>query len=118
MFFYIKREAYDKQKRVEFICYIHDVEKTLFTAHQKNENIKSALKRIGDMTTARTVFFKIYAEDRVYYWNENDVMSIDIRTLPDGNGLFPDISDAKKILWQSRTPMWTTNRSAARAHTI
>ena len=98
MFFYIKREAYDKQKRVEFISYIHDVEKTLFTAHQKNENIESALKRIGDMTTARTVFFKIYAEDRVYCWNENDAMSVDIRTLPDGNGLFTDIPGAKKNL--------------------
>ena len=98
MFFYIKHEVYDRQKRVEFIDYIHDVESTLFTAHQKEENIKTALKRIGSMTTAETVFFKIYVEEKFYYWNEAKTMPADVQSLLNENGLIPAAPDTHKDL--------------------
>lgn len=70
-----KKEMYEKQKRLEVISYIYEVEKLLFVAHQKKENIRLALQRIAQMIAAKTVFFTIFEEEgkeQFFYWSETE----------------------------------------------
>lgn len=75
MFFDVRREAHDKQKRLEMVSFIYDVEKILFVAHRKNEYIKTALCRICKMATAKAAFFVIYEKEtknQTFVWSERD----------------------------------------------
>lgn len=56
----VRKDTYEKQKRLDMLHYIYNVKKTLFTAHHKKENIDLALMRIANMTTAETAFFIIF----------------------------------------------------------
>lgn len=56
----VRKDSYEKQKRLDMLHYIYTVKKALFTAHHKKENIDLALMRIAAMTTAETAFFIIF----------------------------------------------------------
>lgn len=93
VFAYLKQETREKQQRLDMISYIYDVEKILFTAHQKKENIEQALKKIADMTTAESVYFKIFQEEgkeRVHIWSRKSEGKEELRTLLEENQFFMD----------------------------
>ncbi|MBQ0043338.1 MAG: diguanylate cyclase [Lachnospiraceae bacterium] len=64
MYFYFSKESRDKQKRLDKVNYIYDVEKTLFSAHENKDKIQDALKAISKLTEAETAFFALWDVDR------------------------------------------------------
>ncbi len=54
---YVTRETGEKQRQLDMIHYIYDVEKLLFNAHERRENMDEALGKIGYMTMADKVGF-------------------------------------------------------------
>lgn len=74
MFKRTRHETYEKQKRLELFSYIYDVEKLLFSAHLKKEQINQALEKIAVMTTAEYAFYKTYGIDnnpQVFLWSSS-----------------------------------------------
>ena len=68
---YVRQETREKQKRLELISHIHDVEQLLFIAHQKNENIGLALEKIAEMTASQYAFFETVLDEtkpQLYLW--------------------------------------------------
>ena len=68
---YARRVTAEKQRRLDTVRYIYDVEKLLFNAHEKKENIGRALEKIGDVLSAEQVSFWISgaSSDReVFCW--------------------------------------------------
>lgn len=59
MLYYVRRETRAKQRQLDMIQYIYDVEKLLFNAHESRENIAGALEKIAQITMAQCVFFWI-----------------------------------------------------------
>lgn len=51
------RAAEDKQRQLDTVNYIYDVEKLLFNAHERKENIGKALEKIGYIISAEAVGF-------------------------------------------------------------
>ena len=67
----VRRETREKQKRLDLVSYIYDVEKLLFTAHQNPEQMDKALARVAGMNAARSAFFETAWDDgerAVYLW--------------------------------------------------
>lgn len=56
---YSRREANEKQRQLDTVSAIYDVEKLLFTAHEKQDNVHLALEKIGYITSARGVAFLV-----------------------------------------------------------
>ena len=68
---YVRQETREKQKRLEMISHVHDVEQLLFIAHQKNENIGLALEKIAEMTASQYAFFETVLDEtkpQLYLW--------------------------------------------------
>lgn len=63
MAIYVRDETKEKQYQLDTISYIYDVERLLFNAHEKSDNIILVLKKIGDITSA----------ERVRFWMSEDV---------------------------------------------
>lgn len=55
----IRRVSVEKQRRLDALNDIYDVEKLLFNAHEKRENIDAALEKIGTTLSAEKVSFWI-----------------------------------------------------------
>lgn len=53
----VKRETSEKQRQLDAINYIYDVENLLFNAHEKQENISMALEKIACIISADKVCF-------------------------------------------------------------
>ena len=66
---HFRREANEKQRRLDLVSYIYDVEKLLFTAHQNDGQMDKALARVAGMMGARGAFFETAWDDgeRVLY---------------------------------------------------
>ncbi|HIS57667.1 MAG: sensor domain-containing diguanylate cyclase [Lachnospiraceae bacterium] len=62
MFRQFHREMREKQRQMNILNYIYDVQKLLFNAHELQKNVIGALKNIGRMTSAETVGFWILGE--------------------------------------------------------
>ena len=74
MFRFVKKETGEKQRQLDTVNYIYDVEKLLFNAHEKKENITSALEKIGRMISARMVvlwFWEPEGESHSIQWMES-----------------------------------------------
>lgn len=54
---YVRRETSQKQRQLDLINYVYDVESLLFNAHEKQENLSAALERIARITSASSVGF-------------------------------------------------------------
>ena len=54
---YIHSETEKKQRQLDLTNYIYDVEKLLFAAHERRENICLALKKVADITSAEKITF-------------------------------------------------------------
>lgn len=54
---YVRHETAEKQKQLDTINYIYDVENLLFNAHEQRDNISLALEKIARITSAEAVSF-------------------------------------------------------------
>lgn len=59
MFRRLRQDNREKQRQMNILNYIYDVQKLLFNAHESKDNIIRALEKIGQMTSARNVGFWI-----------------------------------------------------------
>src|SRR5699024_1045608 len=57
MFSYVRRDSREKQRQLDTINYIYDVEKLLFNAHVKRSNIAMALEKISQIISAECAGF-------------------------------------------------------------
>ena len=84
---YVRQETREKQKRLELISNVHDVEQLLFIAHHKSENIGLALEKAAEMTASQCAFFETVLDEtqsQLYLWEKD----------PDtGEDSFLDIKD-------------------------
>ncbi len=55
IFHYVRRATGEKQRQLDTLNYIYDVENLLFNAHEKQENILAALEKIGNILSAEWV---------------------------------------------------------------
>lgn len=63
MISYVRRETGEKQRQLDALHSIYDVEKLLFNAHEHRENVSRSLAVIARMLPARCVAFSMMAED-------------------------------------------------------
>lgn len=67
----LHKKAQEKQKRLDEVNYIYNVEKVLFSAHQDIEQISEALKVVAKATSAKIAFFVMFNEtenDNIFNW--------------------------------------------------
>lgn len=57
MFSHIRQDNKEKQRQMNTLNYIYDVQKILFNAHESQDKIILALEKIGQMTSAKNVGF-------------------------------------------------------------
>lgn len=70
---YVKQTTDEKQRRLDTINDIYDVEKLLFNAHEKKENINAALEKIGAVIGAEEVAFWIVGQsddNTAFFWQK------------------------------------------------
>lgn len=84
MIHYVRQETSTKQRQLETVRHIYDVEKLLFNAHEKRENIWRALEMISHATSAeRAAFWMLttLGNDGIFYvWDEAGGNAIDTKT--------------------------------------
>lgn len=68
-----RHEAKEKQNQLDSVHYIYDIEKLLFNAHEKKENLNQALEKIGYIISAQVVAFWLKGgkDDVLYLWRES-----------------------------------------------
>ena len=113
MILYMRRVTTEKQRQLETINYMYDIEKLLFNAHEKKKNINTALEKIGTIVRAEKVRFWLVGEvygDIPFLWEkekpgEKREMSTDaeqyhfrqvLRYFEEGNGEL-EIYDEKVV---------------------
>lgn len=64
MIFYVRSVTNEKQRQLDTIQYIYDVEKLLFNAHENRGNMEKALEKIAHMTSAGKAGFWIVEDSR------------------------------------------------------
>lgn len=52
---YVRRETSQKQRQLDRINYVYDVERLLFNAHEKQEHLAAALEKVAHITSAGQV---------------------------------------------------------------
>lgn len=70
---YVRRVTGEKQHQLEMLNYIYDVEKLLFNAHERKENIWAALEKIGSILGAESVSFWVVGsqyEPASFLWKD------------------------------------------------
>ncbi len=73
MIFYVRRETGEKQRQLDALNSIYDVEKLLFNAHEHQENVERSLEAIARMLPARRVAFTMLAgwgKAQEYLWEQ------------------------------------------------
>ncbi len=60
---YVRRETGEKQRRLDSLSNVYDVEKLLFNGHEHPENISKALEIIAKMLSAKRVSFTAMPKD-------------------------------------------------------
>ena len=78
MISYVKDETSEKQRQLDTINYIYEVERLLFNAHEKKENIIPALEKIGHMVLADEIYFWMLGyggNDISFEWSEKNESS-------------------------------------------
>ncbi len=82
--FYVRRETGEKQRQLDALNYIYDVEKLLFNAHEQKENITRSLAVIARMLPARRVAFTMLGGDSKeadYLWEEGGESQLGVALL-------------------------------------
>ena len=69
---YVRRQTGEKQRQLDALNYIYEVEKLLFDAHQHRENIVRSLEVTGRMLAARRVAFAMAGDEAGGYLWEQD----------------------------------------------
>ncbi|MGI6006225.1 MAG: diguanylate cyclase domain-containing protein [Ruminococcus sp.] len=72
---HIRREINEKQRQMNILNYIYDVQSSLFGAHESQENIIMALEKVGQMTSAqKTGFWIRESSDKLttFTWTAKD----------------------------------------------
>ena len=72
---YVRTETSEKQHKLDTINYIYDVEKLLFNAHEKKENVTAALSKIAQILQAERVGLWIVGksqDDTVFLWKREE----------------------------------------------
>lgn len=70
----MRQETKDKQKKLDVVSYMYDVEKVLFDAHRKLEHIEEALQKVAGMASAKLAFFVLINNGRreqSYIWRSS-----------------------------------------------
>lgn len=70
---YVRKVTGEKQKQLDTLNHIYDVEQLLFHAHEKKENVCAALEKLGSALSAGIVSFWILGtarESNWYFWKE------------------------------------------------
>lgn len=73
MMHYVRHVTTEKQRRLDTLNHIYDVEQLLFNAHEKGENVYAALEKLGSIVPAKIVSFWVIGaegEDKWYLWEE------------------------------------------------
>ena len=73
---YSRRESNEKQRQLNVIHDIVDVEKALFNAHEQEENVVTALEKVGRMTGAEHAVLWLpepSGQSRSYTWDKADL---------------------------------------------
>lgn len=65
---HVRRMTAEKQRRLDTINHIYDVERLLFNAHEKKENVYAALEKLGSILSAGMVSFWILDADGGNEW--------------------------------------------------
>lgn len=90
----VKKEAVEKERQIEKISYMFDVEKVLFDVHIKPENIYKALAKVGKITTAQKTFLFVFNKSLIkseYVWEESGE-SVDLKFIGEKiENCFPEI---------------------------
>lgn len=63
---YVRQETSEKQHKLDTINYMYDVEKLLFNAHEKKENVAIALEKIGQILSAERVGLWVVGRSQEY----------------------------------------------------
>ena len=82
MIYYVKRETSTKERQLNTINYIYDVEKLLFNAHEQRGNILKALEKVAGITGAECVCLWIFDDsvpEEHFKWCRNSTRMIDGR---------------------------------------
>lgn len=67
---YARQVTGEKQRRLETLNFLYDVENLLFNAHEKRENLDAALEKIGGILPAEQVGFWIAGQPRAFRWRK------------------------------------------------
>lgn len=68
---YVRDVTDDKQKRLDMINHMYNIEQPLFNAHEKEENVYAALEKLGGIVSAEKIsfwIFEAYGENQLYLW--------------------------------------------------
>ena len=87
---YVRRETGEKQRQLDALNYIYDVEKLLFNAHEHRENIPRALEVIARMLPAGRVTFTMFSSDGTgagYIWDGGSEAAFSDRLLANAEAL-------------------------------
>ena len=79
MVFYVRRETGEKQRQLDILNHIYDVESLLFNAHEHQENVPRALEVIARMLPARRVAFTMLereGKNQGYLWEEGGASAL------------------------------------------
>ena len=84
---YVRRETSEKQRRLDIIQSIYDVEKLLFNAHERQENVIQALEQTAHMLSAQQVRF--WMPDQIeggtcFTWLQNEQTQPQMKDLSTG----------------------------------
>lgn len=75
MLWYVRQETSEKQYKLDTINYMYDVEKLLFNAHEKRENVAAAMGKIAKILSAERVGLWIVGDcrdDVAFLWKSDE----------------------------------------------
>lgn len=115
---YVRRETSQKQRQLDRINYVYDVERLLFNAHEKQEHLAAALEKIAHITSAGQVCFWIPEEQGgiSFLWRQGAVQAPEEETtllasrlltyfLADGKDVEASGSEEVRALLPPETPV-------------
>lgn len=65
---YVHNVTSEKQKQLDMVSYIYNVEQLLFNAHEKKENLYAALIMLGEIISVEKISFWIFGENGENQW--------------------------------------------------
>ena len=77
----VRRVTAEKQRRLDTIQHINEIEQLLFNAHEKTENLPAAIEKLGGWLQASGIVFFIIEKRRIlrqFRW-ENGRMAVEMR---------------------------------------